>query len=126
MRSRPWILALLLLNACAPKVERGFKVGLVTDVGGLNDQGFNSLAYKGLLRAKKALHIRTNVIESHEATDYEKNIQEFAEHGYNLIISVGFMMGDATKEVAERFPKSKFAIVDYKYAHTIPNIDGIT
>ena len=119
-------LSWLLLAGCAPRLQRGFKVGLVTDVGGLNDQGFNSLAYQGLLKAKKKLHIMTNVIESHQATDYEKNLQEFADAGYNVIVSVGFMMGDATEAVAKRYPHSKFIIVDYKYQHEHPNIEGIT
>lgn len=127
MKFRPVLLALVLAAGCAPRAQLGgFKVGLVTDVGGLNDQGFNALAYKGLLKAKKDLHIQTNVIESHQVTDYEKNMEQFAEAGYDMVVSVGFMMGDATKEVAKRFPKVKFVIVDYKYAKTIPNVEGIT
>lgn len=119
-------LVALALALASPAMAKSVKIGLVTDVGGLNDQGFNSLAYKGLKRAKDQLKVRTNVIESHQATDYEKNLAQFASGGYDLVISVGFMMGDATKKVAARFPNTKFAIVDFNYPSKIANVKGIT
>ncbi|MEB3297864.1 MAG: BMP family ABC transporter substrate-binding protein [Candidatus Sericytochromatia bacterium] len=102
------------------------RVGLVTDVGGLNDQGFNSLAYKGLRKVKKDLGAKTSVIESQKASDYEKNLAQFAGEKYDLVISVGFMMGDATRKVAERFPDARFAIVDFRYDKVLPNVAGYT
>ncbi len=119
--------AVLVATGCQPKSTSGdFKVGLVTDVGGLNDGSFNMLAGQGLKRAKEELEIKSGVIESKQLTDYEKNLSQLATGKYDLVVSVGFMMGDATKKVAERFPETKFAIIDFNYPETVPNIAGIT
>lgn len=89
-----------------------FKVGLVTDIGGLNDHGFNHLAYVGLQRAEKELHIQGKVLPSNSGADYTPNLTSLAQQGYNLVIPVGFLMADATDAVAKQFPKVKFAMVD--------------
>jgi basic membrane protein A len=89
-----------------------FKVALVTDIGGLDDRSFNFLANKGLQDAKKKLGVEGRVFISKSNADYIPNLSTAARQGYNLIISVGFLMGDATAAVAKRFPKSKFAIID--------------
>jgi basic membrane protein A len=114
------------LLAASPVHAATMKVGLVTDVGGLNDGSFNMLAGQGLKRAKQELKIKTGVIESKQLTDYEKNLSQLATGKYDLVISVGFMMGDATKKVAARFPGTKFAIIDFNYPQAIPNVAGIT
>src|SRR5918994_6520235 len=89
-----------------------FKVALVTDIGGLDDRSFNFLANQGLQRAKKQLGVEGRVFISKSERDYIPNLSTAARQGYNLIISVGFLMGDATAAVAKRFPKTKFAIID--------------
>ena len=89
-----------------------FKVALVTDIGGLDDRSFNFLANKGLQQAKKELKVEGRVFISKSNADYVPNLTTAARGGYNLIISVGFLMGDATAQVAKRFPKTKFAIID--------------
>jgi basic membrane protein A and related proteins len=89
-----------------------FKVGVVTDIGGLNDHGFNHLAYEGLLRAEKELHIQGRVLTSSSGADYTPNMTTLAQQGYNLVIPIGFLMADATDAVAKQFPKVKFAMVD--------------
>jgi basic membrane protein A and related proteins len=89
-----------------------FRVALVTDIGGLDDRSFNFLANKGLQDAKKKLGVEGRVFISKSNADYVPNLSTAARQGYNLIISVGFLMGDATAAVAKRFPKSKFAIID--------------
>jgi basic membrane protein A len=89
------------------------KVGLVTDIGGLNDRGFNHLAYVGLQRAQATLGIQGNVAESKSAADYIPNLSTFAQQGDNLVIAVGFLMADAVDAVATKFPNTKFAIIDY-------------
>jgi basic membrane protein A and related proteins len=93
-----------------------FKVALVTDIGGLDDRSFNFLANKGLQDAKKQLGVEGRVFISKSNADYVPNLSTAARQGYNLIISVGFLMGDATAVVAKRFPKTKFAIVDFSGA----------
>jgi basic membrane protein A len=89
-----------------------FKVGLVTDIGGLNDHGFNHLAYVGLTRAEQQLGIKGRVLTSSSGADYLPNLTTLAQQGYNLIIPVGFLMADATDAVAKQFPNAKFAMVD--------------
>ncbi len=90
-----------------------FKVALVTDIGGLDDRSFNFLANKGLTEAKKTLKVEGRVFISKSNADYVPNLTTAARGGYNLVISVGFLMGDATAQVAKRFPKTKFGIIDF-------------
>jgi basic membrane protein A and related proteins len=88
------------------------KVGLVTDIGGLNDRSFNHLAYVGLQRAEKELGIQGRVLTSKSNADYVPNLTTLAQQNYDLIIPVGFLMADATDAVAKQAPNAKFAIVD--------------
>jgi len=92
-----------------------FKVGLVTDLGGLNDRGFNALAYKGLKRAGKQLGIPTRVVQSRSTQEYIPNLSALARQGYDLVIGVGFTEIQAMDEVSSKFPSSHFAIVDVSY-----------
>ncbi len=72
--------------------------------------------------AVAALGIEGKYLESKEVADYEKNINAFLEEKCDMIISVGFFLGDATKAAAEANPDSKFSIVDYAYDPAIPNV----
>jgi basic membrane protein A and related proteins len=92
------------------------RVALVTDIGGLNDRGFNALANKGLERAEDQLGIEGRVFISDAASDYVPNLSQAARSGYDLVIGVGFLMGDALSSVATQFPDTKFAIVDFPWA----------
>ena len=97
-----------------------FKLGVVTDIGGLNDHGFNHLAYEGLLEAKKQLHIGGEVIPTSSASDYVANLEKAAQDGNNLVVAVGFDFATPLQTVAQAFPNTKFAIIDYD-ASTIKN-----
>jgi basic membrane protein A and related proteins len=88
------------------------KVGLVTDIGGLNDRSFNALANKGLKDAQAQLGIEGRVLISKSNADYTPNLTTLAQQKYDLVISVGFLMAEATEKVAGKFPDTKFAIVD--------------
>ena len=92
------------------------KVALVTDIGGLNDRGFNALANQGLERAERDLGIDGRVFISHAASDYVPNLSQAARGGYDLVVGVGFLMGDALSSVATQFPDTNFAIVDFPWA----------
>jgi len=92
--------------------EKALKVGLVSDLGQLDDDGFNELAFRGLTRAEEELGIEGRVIESASAADYIPNMSSLARQGYDLIIGVGFAQGDAIGKVAQRFPETRFAIID--------------
>jgi basic membrane protein A and related proteins len=91
---------------------KAIKVGLVTDINQLNDRGFNHLAYMGLLKSQRELGIQGRVYQSASAQDYIPNLAQFAQQGYDLVISVGFAQADAVAKVAKRFPKTHFAIID--------------
>jgi basic membrane protein A and related proteins len=92
------------------------RVGLITDLGQLNDNGFNELAYKGLKRAEHELGVRGRVLESRSAADYVPNMASLVRQGYDLIVGIGFAQGDAVATAAKRFPNVKFAIVDVDQA----------
>jgi basic membrane protein A and related proteins len=88
------------------------RIGLVTDIGGLNDRGFNHLSYVGLQRAQSELGIQQRVFQAHSTQEYVPNLSTFARQGYDLTIGVGFTEATAIDTAATTFPKSKFAIVD--------------
>jgi basic membrane protein A and related proteins len=94
------------------KAGAGKKIGLVTDVGGLNDRGFNHLSYVGLQRAGRELGVHTQVFQAKSTQDYVPNLSTFARQGYDLTIGVGFTEADAIATAAKSFPNSNFAIVD--------------
>ncbi len=94
-----------------------YKVGLVTDVGKLSDKSFNATSWQGVqdAQADKSLCVEGKAIESNQPTDYAKNMQTFVDQSYDMVIAVGFLMGDDTLAVAKKNTKTKFAIVDYAY-----------
>ncbi len=98
-------------TAAAP-AKKAIKVGLVTDIGGLNDRSFNSLANKGLEDSKSTLGITGRVLTSKSNADYVPNLSTLAQQNYDLVIGVGFLMADAVDTVAKKFPNTKFAIID--------------
>src|SRR6266536_6684185 len=88
------------------------RVGLVTDIGGLNDRGFNHLSFVGLQRAERELGIEQRVYQAKSTQEYVPNLSTFARQGYDLAIGVGFTEATAIDTAATNFPNSKFAIVD--------------
>ena len=92
------------------------KVGVVTDIGGLNDRSFNALANKGLQDAIKQLGVQGRVLISKSNADYVPNLTTLAQQKYDLVIGIGFLMADAVNTVATKFPQNNFAIVDQSYA----------
>ncbi len=103
-----------------------FKIGMVSDVGGIDDASFNENTWKGLQDAQKAFGVEAKFLESQAQADYENNITEFAEQGYDMIITVGFLLGDATYKMAKEYPDIHFAIVDYPSGgEETPNLQGI-
>jgi basic membrane protein A len=91
------------------------KMAVVTDIGGLNDKGFNQSANAGRLEAQRKLHIPTKVFVTQSANDRLPNLLLAARQGYNLIFGVGFFMGDGLNSVAPQFPNTKFAGVDINF-----------
>ena len=125
------IVATMLFTACAPKAEEAVtestaKICEVTDAGGIDDKSFNATAWKGIQNAINDLGVEGKYLESQQQTDYEKNINAFIEEECDLIITVGFLLGDATAAAAEANPDQKFAIVDYGYDPVYDNVLGLT
>jgi basic membrane protein A len=104
------------------------RVGLIVDQGQLDDNGFNELAFRGVQRAEKELGIKGRVSESASSADYIPNMTSLARDGYDLVIGVGFAQGDAIGKVAQKYPKTKFAIIDVDQAF-VPgkpaNVEGL-
>ena len=92
------------------------KVGIVTDIGGLNDRSFNQLANEGLERAKSELGVEGRALTSNKNSDYVPNLSSLAQQQYDLVIGVGFLMAEAIETVAKKFPETNFAIIDYSQA----------
>jgi basic membrane protein A len=106
--------------ASEPAAPAG-KACQVTDVGGVDDKGFNQTAFKGVTEAAAEFGLEAAVLESNAETDYAPNIQSFLDQGCQIIVTVGFLLGDATMEAANANPDTKFSIVDYAYGD---NEDG--
>jgi len=120
------ILALLLalamvfcLAACGEKKEdekkeeTKIKVGMVTDVGGVNDKSFNQTTWEGLQAlAAEDSSFEVKYLESKTDADYQTNINTFVDEEYDLIICVGYQLANATLDAATQYPDQKFAIID--------------
>jgi basic membrane protein A and related proteins len=123
------LVAAMLLPACAPaaadcKSADLFCVGVVTDVGKIDDKSFNQSAWEGVKQAEKDLGAKVQYIETTDAKDYDKNIATFGDAGYDVVITVGFALGEATAKAATAFPNTKFIGVDQflSTSDTMPTI----
>jgi basic membrane protein A and related proteins len=109
-------------EATEPAEEVDFLGCLVTDQGGVDDRSFNETAWAGMQRAESELGITARVLESTSETDFEPNIQEFVDQDCDLIVTVGFLLGEATEAAAQDNPDQNFAIVDYAYDDDYDNL----
>lgn len=132
MRKRFSILLVLVLlsgfvlSACDGGARADFQVGMVTDMGGIDDKSFNATSWQGIERAVEELGVQGDYLESQQQTDYAPNITQFINQGYDLIITVGFLLADATAEFAQANPDISFAIVDFSFDPPIDNVRGLT
>jgi basic membrane protein A len=114
-----------------------FRVGFVTDTGGIDDKSFNTTQWNGVQRAVTELGVEAQFIQSDEATQYEPNLTEFASQGYDLVVASGFFLGGDLAKVAALYPDVSYTIVDYSYpdpfgvpegvvgnSECIPNVEG--
>lgn len=102
-----------------------FCVGLVTDVGEIDDKSFNQSAWEGVSRAEAELGAQVDFIETQDAKDYATNIGLFADSGYDVIVTVGFALGEATLEAAATYPNVMFIGVDQFQGETVSNVTGL-
>lgn len=101
-----------------------FKIGLVTDVGGVNDKSFNESAWEALEAMNQEQGIQHQYLQSNQSSDYVPNLNQFVQGGYDLTWSIGFDLGDATKQVADANPNAKLAIIDSVVE--APNVESVT
>jgi basic membrane lipoprotein Med (substrate-binding protein (PBP1-ABC) superfamily) len=121
-------LAVLALSACG--AQGGGKAGfntvcLVTDVGRVNDGTFNQYAYEGMMSAVEEFELESTYIETQAQTDYEANINTCVDEGYDAVVTVGFLIADATLAAAEANPDTYFIGVDQFFAEAPDNLVGI-
>jgi basic membrane protein A len=103
-----------------------FCVGLVTDVGEVDDKSFNQSAWEGVQQAKKELKAKINYVETKDAKDYAANIALFADQKVDAIVTVGFALTSATTEAAKKYPDIMFIGVDQgQWTETVPNVAGL-
>jgi basic membrane lipoprotein Med (substrate-binding protein (PBP1-ABC) superfamily) len=88
-----------------------YRIGLVTDVGEIDDGSFNESSWNGVLAAEEC-GAEVDYIQTESAEDYAENIAEFAENDYDIIVTVGFALGTATIEAAANYPDVMFIGVD--------------
>ncbi len=99
------------------------KIGMVTDIGGVNDGSFNQSSWEGLQRAQSELGVSVDYLQSKADSDYIPNIETFVDEDYDLIICVGYQLADALRTEAEANPDQKFAIIDDA---TNADLDNVT
>lgn len=100
-----------------------FKDGMVTDIGGVNDQSFNQGAWNGLQAfGKENPDAQVKYLESTQSSDYSTNLNQFASTNYNLVWAIGYLMADAVKASATAYPNVNFAIVDDAITPTPSNL----
>lgn len=135
-RVLPILMALLLVasfTAFAEGQQEGsgededakYKFGMVTDMAGLGDQGFNDLAWKGLQDIKSNYSAKIDVVESQEMAQYKPNLSKLAQQGYDLTIGIGFLLINAIEKVANKFPDSNFLLIDEKVKSENGNLMSI-
>ncbi|HJL86453.1 MAG TPA: BMP family ABC transporter substrate-binding protein [SAR324 cluster bacterium] len=123
-----WLTSVFFLLAFTSLSAAPIKVGLVTDVGRVNDRSFNQSAWEGVKLAKNQLGLKDReikYIETQDAKDYADNLAQFIEAEYEVIISVGFALGDATIQAAKENPNTMFIGVDQFQGQAIPNLAGL-
>lgn len=117
-----WLMFLLVLlggilrpgrREASKESQKSLRVGLVLSVGGRGDRSFNDSAYEGLMQAKalfRSLHVMFS--EPRENAAAVRDLENFASQGFDLVIGVGFLMARAVEDVAKRYPKQHFALID--------------
>ena len=126
------IIASLSLVGCNSKTseegsksKKDLKIGMIADVGGINDESFNQSAWEGLQKAKEDFGVEVTVIESKQASEYIANMESLIDEGVDLVIGVGYTMKDDIKTEAENYPDQKFAIIDETYDQIPENVTPI-
>ncbi len=114
-----FILFVLLSAGCdrsSHKIQAEKKIGMVLDIGGDRDHGYNEYSLVGAKKAAEKAGIAFEYIVTTTRDDYDKNIRTLVEKGADLIFTIGFTQADATEKAARRYPDRHFAILDFAYS----------
>ena len=103
-----------------------YKISLILDEGGVNDQSFNQSAWEGALKAQQELGVEVSYLESSSDKDYIQNIETAIDQENDLIVGVGFQLGDAIKDAAKAYPEQQFVTIDSEYEENLDNLRAIT
>ncbi|WP_214627157.1 BMP family lipoprotein [Paenibacillus agaridevorans] len=103
---------------------KDFRIGMVTDVGGVNDKSFNQSAWEALKRVTAETSAQTKFLESKGEADMEPNLNNFVREGFDLTWGIGFLFTDAVAKVAKENPDAKLAVIDTVV--DAPNVTSIT
>ncbi|RPI91540.1 MAG: BMP family ABC transporter substrate-binding protein [Chloroflexi bacterium] len=125
-----FLIVTTLGTACAPASadcasEEIFCVGLVTDIGKVNDRSFNQSAWEGVQQAQQELGAQVQYIETANTKDYAKNIAAFGDLNYDVIVTVGYTLSDATIAAAATYPDTDFIGVDQYQAEPVDGVAGL-
>lgn len=101
-----------------------FCIGLVTDTGSVDDKSFNQAAWEGV-KALEGDGVQTKYIETKDAKDYAANLKQFTDQKYDAIVTVGFLMTEATQTAAKANTTTKFIGVDQFQEATVDNVTGL-
>lgn len=117
------IMSLTLLTACNKEEvkEDKISIGMITDIGGINDGSFNESTWNGLEKAREDFNIEISFLESNKDADFAPNIETFIDQDIDLILAVGYNQTDAIKEAAKNYPDRNFAIIDGAFEEEIPS-----
>ena len=102
-----------------------YKISLILDEGGVNDQSFNQSSWEGALRGRDKYGVEVNYIESKSESEYLANIETAIDDEADLIIGVGFKLTDTIEEASKNYPNQKFAIIDGNYEEIPSNVQPI-
>jgi basic membrane protein A len=105
-------------------------IALISDIGHFDDRSFNQSQLEGLKRAKRVLKVRTLPLQSNSTSDYKPNLNTAVQQNANLIIAAGFLLAGDLNTVAQKYPKTHFAITDYDVTGSPfngrKNVEGLT
>lgn len=125
-------LSILSLTSCNNKsvVNDGskkntFKVGLVSDTAGINDEAFNSSAWDGMVKVEKYMSFNIKYLESKQESDYGSNLDKLTDDKLDAIFAVGYRMASAVENIASQNPDQFYVLLDYKFTNPLPNVLSI-
>ena len=112
-------------NKSKENTDKSFKIGMVADIGGINDESFNQSAWEGLQKAEKDFGIEVKVIESKQASEYLQNMESLLDEDVDMVIGVGYTMKEDIEKQAKNYPDKQFVLIDETYDSIPENVTPI-